>query len=182
MKAVTKNRGGLDALVSRLSPPEQERFSQAMAGSDAAERSRLHAVGDKLADLAIEVGEHADKGNWRRMVWGSVWKAGGALTAVVTAALGGSILTVNNLPSWGRYAIAGVAFFAAALGALQGAQELVSDQWRHTEYGSLYRQIVSYVQVMLPSTSSESATNQLAAFEKQYVTIQHNVPNAATTQ
>ena len=182
MKAVTKNRGGLTALVSRLSPLEQERFWEAIEGSPAADRARRLAIGDKLANVAIEVGEHADKGNWRRMVWGSVWKAGGALTAVVTAAVGGSILTVNNLPNWGRYTIAGVAFFAAALGALQGAQELVSDQWRHTEYGSLYRQIVSYIQVTLPTTSLDSATTQLAAFEKQYVTIQHNVPNAATAQ
>lgn len=182
MKAVTKDRGGLDALTSRLSKSESDRFLQAMKASPATDLTRRQAIGDQLANLAIEVGEHADKGNWRRMVWGSVWKAGGALTAVVTAAVGGSILTVNNLPNWGRYTIAGVAFFAAALGALQGARELVSDQWRHTEYGSLYRQIVSYIQVTLPTTSLDSATTQLAAFEKQYVTIQHNVPNAATTQ
>jgi hypothetical protein len=181
VKHVTKDRGGLDVLASRLSKSESDRFWLAMGGNPAKDPAR-QTIGDQLANLAIEVGEHADKGNVRRMLWGSVWKAGGALTAVVTAAVGGSILSINNLPNWGRYTIAGVAFFAAALGALQGAQELVSDQWRHTEYGSLYRQIVAYVQVTLPSTDLNSATDQLAAFEKRYVTIQHNVPNGATTQ
>jgi hypothetical protein len=171
------DHGGVSALVFQYSERQRNRFQSAMENSGG-DRARRESSADALANLALEVCGHYDKGGARRFGWGTLWKAGGALAAIVTAALGGTVLSVNSLPGWGRYTFAGVAFAAAALAALNPAQEWSADNWRHVEYGSLYRQIVSYIFIELPWSNVDALDKQLTVFETRYVAVRHSLSTA----
>lgn len=126
------------------------------------------AVGDLMADIALEAWDHATRGSWRRGVWSVTWKATSSLSAVVTAALGGSILAFNSLPTTARYVLAAIAFLAAAIGAIQPGEELAADRRRHNSYASLHRRILQYLMISLPGVSLEQAGVQLEVFNSEF--------------
>lgn len=101
-------------------------------------------------------------------MWTVTWKAASSLSAVVTAALGGSILAFNSLPTAARYALAAIAFLAAAIAAIQPGEELAADRRRHNSYASLHRRILHYVLTSLPAASLEDAKTQLDVFNNEF--------------
>jgi hypothetical protein len=125
-------------------------------------------VGDLMADIALNAWDHAKRGSWRRGIWTVTWKAASSLSAVVTAALGGSILAFNSLPTAARYALAAIAFLAAAIAAIQPGEELAADRRRHNSYASLHRRILHYVMTSLPGASLEHARTQLEIFNNEF--------------
>jgi hypothetical protein len=131
-------------------------------------RSELKVIGDLMADMALDALDHAARGSGRRGLWDVTWKAASSLSAVVTAALGGSILAFNSLPSTGRYVLAAIAFLAAAVGALRPGEELEADRRRHNSYASLYRRILHYIMTSLPGASPKEAEAQLKQFNTEF--------------
>jgi hypothetical protein len=162
---------GRRGIAGLLRQPEHDAFDSALArrGDQESEIwSRLTVLGDQLANLALEVAAHGSRGGRRRLVWGVLSRTSLSLTAVVSAAIGGSVLAVGDLPPWGRDVLAGVAFLAAALGALQAGSEFLADERRHLGYGSLYRQILDYLTVEFPTVDPEPATLKLKEFGDQF--------------
>jgi hypothetical protein len=156
-------RSGLKGLLNR------EEFTTLSARLKAAGLTTERTIiGDLMADIGLNAWEHAARGSWRRGTWAVTWKAAGSLQAVVTAALGGSILAFNSLPTAARYALAAIAFLAAAIGALQPREELAADWRRHNSYPSLHRRILHYVMTSLPDASLEKARAQLDVFNAQF--------------
>lgn len=156
-------RYGLKGLLNH------DEYSKLAASFEAAGSvPELAVIGDLMADMGLEAWNHAARGSWRRGLWGVTWKAAGSLSAVVTAALGGSILAFNSLSSTGRYALAAIAFLAAAMGALQPGEELSADRRRHNSYASLHRRILHYVMTLLPAASPLEARVQLAVFNTEF--------------
>jgi hypothetical protein len=174
----SEQRMGLEGL---LSCTEHHAFNAAIAKRQS-DVSWLTTVGDQLANIALEAQAHGRRGDTRRVIWGVTSKTTASLTAIVSAAVGGTVLAVNQLPPWGRYALAAVAFLAAALLALQPGDEFAADVRRHVQWTSLHHQIVAYIMVSLPTEAPQQAAGELDSFSADFDLIRGLQPTAGAIE
>lgn len=162
-------RRGVEGFLNHV---EVQQFKQALQARTAKEGiDELERLANRLADLGSEVEAHASKGNWRRGVLAVVARATFSLAAVVSAAIGGTVISSGALPAWGRYAIAAAAFASAALSALNIAGDFSADLRRHLLYDSLQRRVRHYILVRLTRGSPEAAATALDRFTAEYCAI-----------
>lgn len=113
----------------------------------------LQAVGEQLAQMALEARINYESGlgkiRRRLMAWGGLSYS--SLSAVVSAAVGGTVLALNELPTWVRYAVAAIALAAAAIGALNPARYYAQDHHRNLQYWSFHRWTWQYILIDLPN-------------------------------
>jgi hypothetical protein len=136
-----------------------DRMTSVMSGV----RPEILTIAEQLSQMALEARINSEsargKRNRRLLQWGS-WSYG-SLSAVVSAAVGGTVLALSQLPGWVRYVVAGVALAAAALGALNPGLYYSEDRRRNFMYWSFHRWTWQYILVELPTADLTNALARL---------------------
>jgi hypothetical protein len=125
--------------------------------------AEVRRISEQLAAMAFEARTEYESRGGARVQW--IYRLGSwsysTLSAVVAAAVGGTVLALDRLPSWVRYAVAALSLVAAALGALRPAAYLARRGRRRDLYRSFHRWTWQYVLVDLPTAALVDARSKL---------------------